>query len=154
MSGNLAQANNDYCDDSEDDSRSNRRFWHQWTPVTHKRRRPSASSVIKGEFVRLHQSYIHRREDAFRQRIRCVTRECCSQHPMISCDRGIFGGIPHIREMRLSVGDVLAQIYTLESIDAVVDYYDQEISKEQVKEAIAYAQDFLETACDPYQADD
>ena len=156
MSRSLAQANNDHCDFAEDRPTSNRRFWHNkgWTSLADKRRRPSASNAIKGEFVRLHQSYIHRRKDAVRQRIRGVIRECCNEHPMISCERGIFGGIPHIREMRLSVGDVLAQIYALENIDAVVGYYNQDISKEQIKEAVAYAQDFLEKACDPYQADD
>jgi len=80
-------------------------------------------------------------------------KDCARAHPMISTDEGIFGGIPHLREMRLSVGDILAQIYALGSITAVVNYYAPYISEEQVKEAVAYAQDFLETTCDPHQAD-
>jgi uncharacterized protein (DUF433 family) len=92
-------------------------------------------------------------EQILEQSIKSLLKQCCSEHPTISIDKGIFGGVPHIKEMRLSVGDVLAQLYMLGSIQAVVDSYAPDLSEEQVKEAIAYAQDFLEAACEPHQVD-
>jgi len=78
---------------------------------------------------------------------------CQKEHPLISIDRGIFGGIPHIQDLRLSVGDILAQLYLLGSINAVQNYFAPHLSEEQVKEAIAFAQDFLESACESYQSE-
>jgi uncharacterized protein (DUF433 family) len=73
----------------------------------------------------------------------------CAEHPNISTDAAIFGGMPHIKDVRLSVGDILAQLYTYGSIQEILNIYSPDITEEQIKEAIAYAQDFLETACDP-----
>jgi uncharacterized protein (DUF433 family) len=80
----------------------------------------------------------------FVREIAVIAQQCCQEHPGISLDRGIFGGAPHIREVRISVSDILVQVYLLGSLQAVVDYYSSEISLDQVREAIAYAQDFLE----------
>ena len=85
---------------------------------------------------------------------RWLIQLCAQEHPGISIDRGIFGGIPHLREIRLAVGVILAQLYVLGSVQAVVEYYAPDISEEQIKEAIAFAQDFLEMACDPHQTHD
>lgn len=85
---------------------------------------------------------------------RWLIQLCAQEHPAISIEKGIFGGIPHLREIRLAVGDILAQLYVLGSIQAVVEYYAPDISEEQIKEAIAFAQDFLEMACDPHQTYD
>jgi uncharacterized protein (DUF433 family) len=76
--------------------------------------------------------------------IRCLAESLCLEHPAISTYEGIFGGAPHIKGVRLSVGDVLSELYLLGSVDAVAQTYS--VDKEQVKEAIAYAQDFLESA--------
>lgn len=78
-------------------------------------------------------------------------------HPAISTDESIFGGIPHIKGVRLSVGDILAKLYIYGNIQEILETYSPHVSEEQVKEAIAYAQDFLEMACDPdqtFEADD
>jgi len=47
----------------------------------------------------------------------------CEEHPAISVDRRIFGGIPHLRGLRLSVGDILGQIYVSGSIEGVKKIY-------------------------------
>ena len=86
-----------------------------------------------------------------RNKTRAAMEQCCVEHPLISIDQGIFGGVPHLKEMRLSVGDVLAQLYILGSIQAVVDAYAPDVTQSQVKEALAYAQDFLEMACESHQ---
>lgn len=80
---------------------------------------------------------------------RALASELCKTHPEISTDPDIFGGMPHIRNVRLSVGDILAKIYVYGNAQKIVDIYAPHVSEEQVKAAIAYAQDFLETACDP-----
>jgi uncharacterized protein (DUF433 family) len=74
---------------------------------------------------------------------------CCKEHPDIETTPGVLGGIPRIRRTRLSVGQVLGRLYVLGSIRAVAQYYKPDISEEQIKEAIAYAQDFMEIAGDP-----
>jgi uncharacterized protein (DUF433 family) len=72
-------------------------------------------------------------------------------HPAISTEEHIFGGMPHIKGVRLSVGDILAKLYVYGNIQEILESYSPHVSEEQIKEAIAYAQDFLETACDPDQ---
>lgn len=72
-----------------------------------------------------------------------------NKHPEISVYQGIFGGIPHIRGVRLTVGDILGHLYVLGSIAAILERYGNDVSEEQIKEAIAYAQDFLEEALHP-----
>ncbi len=73
----------------------------------------------------------------------------CSGHPGIETNVNIKGGIPRIKGSRIAVSQILGRIYVLGSIDAVANYYAPEISREQVKAAVSYAQDFLETACEP-----
>lgn len=80
---------------------------------------------------------------------RALADKLCEEHPAISTDKSIFGGMPHIKNVRLSVGDILAKLYVYGSVQAILDIYAPDIDEEQIKEAIAYAQDFLEIACDP-----
>jgi uncharacterized protein (DUF433 family) len=80
---------------------------------------------------------------------RALADKLCEKHQGISTYKGIYKGMPHLKDMRLAVGHVLANLSALGSIDAVVEAYAPHITKEQVKEAIAYAKDFLEEACDP-----
>lgn len=83
---------------------------------------------------------------------RSLASNLTEEHPSISTDPGIFGGMPHIKNVRLSVGDVLSKLYVYGSIQAILDDYSPDVNEEQIKEAIAYAQDFLEAACDPRQS--
>jgi uncharacterized protein (DUF433 family) len=80
------------------------------------------------------------------EHIRAVAERLCQEHPAISTYEGIFGGIPHLKGLRLSVADILEQLYLTGSIDAVHNIYSPDVSEDQIKEAIAYAQDFLESA--------
>jgi len=84
-----------------------------------------------------------------KEQFRAIAAKLCNEHHEISTDPGIFGGMPHIRNVRLSVGDILAKLYVYGSTQKIVDIYSPHVSEEQVKAAIAYAQDFLEMACDP-----
>lgn len=84
-----------------------------------------------------------------KEHFRALAKRLCEEHPNICTDKGIFGGVPHIKNVRLAVTDVLAQLYMLGSIDAVVNYYSSDINEAQIKEAVAYAHDFMEMACDP-----
>jgi uncharacterized protein (DUF433 family) len=91
-------------------------------------------------------------EQFMKAQFRALADKLCEDHPTISTDKRIFGGMPHIKNVRLSVGDVLAKLYVYGSVQAILDIYSPDISEEQIKEAIAYAQDFLEAACDPRQS--
>lgn len=99
---------------------------------------------IVDEGVKTHEGVLKKAGEV--ENLGVLAAKLTTEHPEISVYKGIFGGIPHIKDVRLSVGDILAQLYVLESIDAVVEYYSHDITKEQVKKAIAYAQDFLEMA--------
>lgn len=87
-------------------------------------------------------------EQSLSEKLRALASKLCQAHPGISTDTGIFGGIPHIENVRLSVGDILAKLYVYGDIQKVQEIY-SDVSAEQIKEALAYAQDFLEIACDP-----
>lgn len=88
-------------------------------------------------------------EQAVKDGFRALAEKLCEEHPAISTEPHIFGGIPHIKGVRLSVGDILAKLYVYGNVQKIVEIYTPHLNEEQVKEAIAYAQDFLETACDP-----
>jgi len=78
--------------------------------------------------------------------IRALSQRLCEAHPTISTYEGIFGGVPHLNGLRISVADILEQLYLTGSIAAVQKLYSPDVSEDQIKEAIAYAQDFLESA--------
>jgi uncharacterized protein (DUF433 family) len=98
-----------------------------------------------------YRSHGQDKEAGFRRRIRFILKECVKKHPSVSIKKEIFGGVPHVRELRLSIGDILSQIYMRGSVKAVVDYYAPHVTEEQIKEALAFAQDVLEITCDPHQ---
>jgi uncharacterized protein (DUF433 family) len=81
--------------------------------------------------------------------IRALSERLCEEHPSISTYEGVFGGIPHLKGLRISVADVLEQLYLTGSISAVQAIYSPDVSEEQIKEALAYAQDFVETVFCP-----
>lgn len=82
-----------------------------------------------------------------KEQFRALAAKLCAEHPAISTDVEVLGGRPHINNTRLSVGTVLGKLYLYGSVQAVLDIY-KHLNEEQIKEAIAYAQSFLETACD------
>jgi len=86
-----------------------------------------------------------------RRVFRALTEKLCKEHPAISMDAEVLGGTPHVTNTRLSVGKVLSKLYLYGSIQAIVEIHEPHLSEAQVKEAIAYAQDFLEIACDPHE---
>jgi uncharacterized protein (DUF433 family) len=73
-----------------------------------------------------------------------ILDKCLAEHPGVTAYDGIFGGTPHLKGRRFSVGDVLARIYTGGSIKDVSKAYG--IPEDELKEALAFAQDFIEDA--------
>jgi uncharacterized protein (DUF433 family) len=88
------------------------------------------------------------------QPFKALVDKLCEKYPSIGIDERVLGGAPHIKGTRLSVARILTSIYHLNNIDAVIDEFKQRINKKQIKEAIAYAHDFMEMACDPSEDDD
>ena len=73
----------------------------------------------------------------------------------ISINERVLGGIPHIEGTRLSVGQVLGRLHALGNVQDVAEYYSElNLSVDQVKEAISFAQDFVEFAGEPHQTYD
>ncbi len=95
--------------------------------------------------------YQPNRNEIAKQAFIALAERLCKEHPLICTDQQVLGGMPHIASTRLSVGRILAKLYVSGSIDAVVADYAPRLSAEQVRAAIAYAQDFLEAACDPHE---
>jgi uncharacterized protein (DUF433 family) len=86
--------------------------------------------------------------------IRALIEKCCAEHPMISVDRDIKGGKPVIRDSRIAVDYVLDRLFVHGSISKVAKLFAPDISEAQIKEAVAYARDFMEKACDQSEVDD
>ncbi len=74
--------------------------------------------------------------------------QCAMAHPLISTHGEVLAGVPHIEGTGLTVGQILARVYVHGSIAAVMEYY-ADVSEAQIKEAISYAQTFIETVCEP-----
>lgn len=91
-------------------------------------------------------------QEIVKQSFRALAERLCEEHPAIRTDAEILNGTPHIKNTRLSVGKILAKLYVYGNIQSIVDIHEPHLSEEQVKDAIAYAQDFLEIACDPEEA--
>lgn len=66
------------------------------------------------------------------------------QYPRIVWNPEILAGRPTIANTRLSVEQVLGQIYVLGSIESVVEYYGGMVDKDDVLDALAFAQDVIE----------
>jgi uncharacterized protein (DUF433 family) len=79
-----------------------------------------------------------------------LAEKLCKEHPAISTDPSIFGGAPHIKNVRLTVGNILAKLYIYGSIHEVAKIYSPHVGESEIKEAIAYAQDFLDAAVHAY----
>jgi uncharacterized protein (DUF433 family) len=86
------------------------------------------------------------RSAVVREAFHDLAEKMCAHHPNISVYEGIFAGLPHIKGVRLSVTDVLSHLFVLGSVHAIVERYAPHVTEDQIKDAIAYAQDFLEAA--------
>jgi uncharacterized protein (DUF433 family) len=65
---------------------------------------------------------------------------------LIVSEDSVFEGRPYVegRELRVPVADILEQIYLTGSIERVRRYYAPSLTREHIKEAIAFAQDYME----------
>lgn len=107
---------------------------------------PISITTVTVDYLNLHMPEVA-------PNIRKIMEQCCAEHSGISIEPEVLGGIPHLEGTRLSVGQIVGRVRALGSIKAVADYYSPDITEKQVKEAMSYAQDFIERACDPYQVD-
>ncbi|MCA1621843.1 MAG: DUF433 domain-containing protein [Acidobacteria bacterium] len=116
---------------------------------------------ISGDSIRLYVTARNRKgrnanfnERQAKEAFRTLAERLREKHQGIGVNERVLGGEPHIKGTRVSVAHVLAHLYHSGSVDAIVNEFKQRISKEQVKQALAYAHDFMEMACDPSQDDD
>lgn len=93
-------------------------------------------------------------QQVVRRAFRAIAERLCEKHPAIGTNEKVLGGAPHLDGLRVSVTNILTHLHHLGSIDAVIDEFRQRITREQVRQALAYAHDFMEMACDPSEDDD
>lgn len=89
---------------------------------------------------------------AVKEKFRSLAKRIALEHSEISTNPNVLSGTPHIQNTRLSVAVILGKLYLYGSILEVVENYKPHLSEEQVKAALAYAQDFLEIALDPTES--
>jgi uncharacterized protein (DUF433 family) len=87
------------------------------------------------------------------QRIRKVIERCLTDHPGINAKPDIRAGLPHIRGSRITVQYILDRLSVHGTVKGVAKLLPH-ITEAQIKEAIAYARDFMERACGQSEADD
>lgn len=83
------------------------------------------------------------------EKFRELAAKLIEEFPLISVDEGIFGGVPHIKGIRFSVADVLAQVAILGDTETVAEEFS--VTTEQIEDALAYARSFISIACDPHE---
>ena len=76
-----------------------------------------------------------------------VYAECAKGHPHIIRDPAVFGGAPYVRGTQVKVSELLARLYALGSIPAIIKYY-RDLDEEQTRDGISYALRFMELVCD------
>ena len=77
-----------------------------------------------------------------------IEEMCARGNPLIA----MVGGVPRVTGGQVTVSEVLARLYVHGSVRAAVKYYD-DLTEEQVKEAISYAHRFFELAYPPARDD-
>lgn len=105
------------------------------------------SNGVRFVFERAHNPYT-----LWQSTIQPLIDQCSMSYQAITTDSDVLGGIPHIAGTRLSVGQVLGRLYVHGSVEQVVAYYGGQVTTTQIREAIAYAQDFIEAVCEPPEA--
>src|SRR4249920_3580809 len=67
---------------------------------------------------------------------RWMFERCRQDSPSVSLDPLVLGGIPHLEDTRLSVGQIRGRLYVLGMIYEVAKYYNElNLSEDQVKQA-------------------
>jgi uncharacterized protein (DUF433 family) len=87
------------------------------------------------------------------QKIQGLIDQCCAEHPDIGNDPNIRGGLPHIRGSRITVQYILDRLSVHGTVKGVVKILPH-ITEAQIKDAIAYARDFMEKACGQLEVND
>ena len=78
--------------------------------------------------------------------IESLYQDCVFGHPNISTNSALLCGVPHINGTTIPISEILYRIYVHATLQEVVKYYD-DITEDQVKDALAYAARFIELAC-------
>jgi uncharacterized protein (DUF433 family) len=83
--------------------------------------------------------------------LQCVYQRCAEADTRIVTNEKLLNGVPHIAGTKITVIEILARLYVLGNVKALVKYY-CDVTEEQVKDAIFYAHRFMEIACDSNQS--
>jgi len=95
-----------------------------------------------------------KRKAQFQQKLLAMLIECCALHPKIEVDQEIQGGAPCIENSRVTVDFVLDRLSVHGSVRAVMKRSLPQLAEDQVRDAIAFARDFLEIACAQIETND
>lgn len=76
--------------------------------------------------------------------IKDLVENLCEKYPLITVDDEVLGE-PRLAGTRLAVSNVLTAFTMYDSIEEIIDEYDGRYSEKQLKEAVEFARDFLDS---------
>lgn len=94
------------------------------------------------------------RSETTRRAGRALAERLARAYPSISVSRNDYPAEPHIAGFYVTVAKVLRKLIELGSVEAVASYYAPHIGEDEIKDAVAYAQEFLQIASDPKDPED
>ena len=71
-----------------------------------------------------------------------IVSHLCKEYKTITVDNEVIGE-PRLAGTRFGVSDVLSAFCIYESIDEIIDEYDNDYTEKQLKDAVRFARDFL-----------
>lgn len=85
--------------------------------------------------------------------IQAVIQKCCIKHEGIEFDKNVLGGLPVIKGTRIDVGFLLNRLSLYGNINDVIEQSVPHLTEQQIREAIAFASDFVEMICAESESD-
>lgn len=73
-----------------------------------------------------------------------IANKITEKYPLITIDEKVLGE-PRLDGTRFAVSNVLTALTLYDSFDEVIDEYENRYSKEQLKDAVKFARDFLDS---------
>ena len=73
-----------------------------------------------------------------------IVSDLVQKYPLITVDDEIFGE-PRLREHRFGVSDVLSALCVYNSFDEVITKHGERYSMKELKDAVRFARDFLDS---------
>lgn len=81
---------------------------------------------------------------SFNEVIMQINQELAGKYPLIAIDNEVLGE-PRLAGTRMAVSNVLTAFTIYDSIEEIIDEYEGRYTKKQLKDAVRFARDFLDS---------